>query len=210
MKLRHFTCAIKAILIKPPKLRCKVVCRTKKNMAVLDYKEEPWKNRRDDLVVNCKSPYNAEPVASALVNNFLTPVSQSYIRNHGPVPRVDDNADGWEITFECADLKQTLNVGRLKQFPHVTIFAALQCAGNRRTELATLVKPVKGVGWGPCAIANNSWTGVRMCEVLASLGVENRPNWHLQMEGGDQCPEDKCYGSSIPLSKAMYVPFYVD
>ena len=42
-----------------------------------------------DLIVRTAEPYNAEPPLIALVADRITPVKRFYVRNHGPMPKVD-------------------------------------------------------------------------------------------------------------------------
>ena len=51
-----------------------------------------------DLIVRTAEPYNAEPALIALVADKITPVKHFYVRNHGPLPKVD--ADGFKVRVE--------------------------------------------------------------------------------------------------------------
>jgi len=64
------------------------------------------------LTVNSEKPFNAEPPLSLLADTFLTPNSLFFVRNHLPVPVVDDkmlktyqleasvfDKQGWFILF---------------------------------------------------------------------------------------------------------------
>src|SRR5262245_54248204 len=44
-----------------------------------------------DLIVRTADPYNAEPRLLALVADAVTPVKHFYVRNHGPIPKVEAN-----------------------------------------------------------------------------------------------------------------------
>lgn len=52
------------------------------------YEKDP--ERSVALVVNSEKPFNAEPPLSILVDNFITPNSIFFVRNHLPVPEVDE------------------------------------------------------------------------------------------------------------------------
>lgn len=58
-----------------------------------------------------------------------------FVRNHLPVPLVDP--DEYELEIEGIGIKGiTLNLNDIKtMFKKYEITAAIQCAGNRRTEL---------------------------------------------------------------------------
>lgn len=58
-----------------------------------------------------------------------------YVRNHLPVPDVDPIA--YELDIEGLGIKEkTLSLEDIKKFPKHTITAAIQCGGNRRSEMA--------------------------------------------------------------------------
>jgi len=90
----------------------------------------------------------------------------------------------------------------LRNLPKHTVTAAIMCGGNRRSEMIE-IKPVKGLSWGPSAVGNAKWTGVKLCDVLSAMGVKSDEVRHVQFEGLDTDPTSTAYGASIPLSKAM-------
>lgn len=98
----------------------------------------------------------------------------------------------------------SLSLADVQALPAVTITAAIQCAGNRRTEMSGH-RPVKGGAWDACAISNAAWTGARLTDVLASLGVPDAAALaaagvrHVVFEGADADAEGGTYGASIPL-----------
>ncbi|CAO3600781.1 unnamed protein product [Absidia cylindrospora] len=171
----------------------------------LDYQLEPC---RDDLqlIVRKDMPFNAEPELPNLVKHYLTPTKYFFCRSHGPLPQLNDDH---KITIKGIGLDSefVVSVKQLKSdFKEKTIEMAMQCAGNRRDGLHK-VKFTKGVIWGPGAIGNASYTGCLLKDVLASIGIdrklENISSLHLAFQSVEQCEEDRCYGSSIPLSKAL-------
>lgn len=96
-----------------------------------------------------------------------------------------------------------------RRFEPVTITATIQCAGNRRNEMNPL-KPVKGLAWGFTAISNAQWTGVRLSDVLADVGLNqdrmrrNEGVWnHVHFEGLDSDSSGTRYQASIPAEKAV-------
>lgn len=76
----------------------------------------------------------------------------------------------------------TFSIDDLKKMPKHTITATIMCAGNRRSEMIE-VKPVKGLSWGPAAVSNAEWTGVRLKDVLNLMGItEKTPGYnHVQV-----------------------------
>ncbi|KAL1122967.1 hypothetical protein AAG570_003291 [Ranatra chinensis] len=165
------------------------------------YGNEP--RRHPALRPSSEKPYNAEPPPELLVESFITPQELFYVRNHLPVPEVD--AETYELEISGLGLKKDLKLSLkdLKKFPKHTVTAAVQCAGNRRSEM-TKVKPVKGLNWGHAAIGNATWTGVKLCDLLKHLGLKDDTTaLHVQFEGLDTDVSNTPYGASIPIEKAM-------
>jgi sulfite oxidase len=79
----------------------------------------------------------------------------------------------------------------------------VQCAGNRRKEMAE-VRKVFGVIWDDAVIGNAKWGGVRLCDVLGAAGVTTDENAHVCFASHvTLCQDDEYYGASIPLTKAL-------
>lgn len=184
------------------------------------YANEPA--RWDGLQVRSAAPFNAEPPPAVLVASYITPNHAFYVRNHLPVPPVA-TGDGTDFQLSVAvpavvagapssaasasvgrSCVHTLSLADVQALPAVTITAAIQCAGNRRTEMSGH-RPVKGGAWDVCAISNATWTGARLTDVLASLGVPDASALaaagvrHVVFEGADADAEGGTYGASIPL-----------
>lgn len=52
-------------------------------------------------------------------------------------------------------------------------------------------------------MGNATWTGVRLCDILEDLKI-NENDWnHIQFEGLDLDPSGVPYGASIPVSRAL-------
>ena len=171
------------------------------------YSSEPRGDRPQELTVNAQEPFNAEPPVPILRSNYITPNAYFYVRNHGPVPLVKETdyrltvtgLVGRPLTLSLMDIKQ--------RFPKKTVMATIMCAGNRRTEMSTQVKPVRGVGWGLAAISNATWSGALLRDVLLAADVsrDDRGSIHASFVGMDSVKEEggNGYGSSIPLDKAI-------
>ncbi|CAH2002488.1 unnamed protein product [Acanthoscelides obtectus] len=149
-------------------------------------------------------PFNAEPPPSLLVENFITPKELFYVRNHLPVPNIDAEQYKLEIEIEGAKKTVSLSLDDLKKMPKKTITATIMCAGNRRSEMVK-VKTVKGLNWGPAAVANATWTGVPLRDVLKNAGLDQFDDKykHVQFEAEDVDATGKNYGASIPIWKAI-------
>ena len=170
------------------------------------YSSDPHRDRPKELTVNAKEPFNAEPPVPLLRGSYVTPNAFFYVRNHGPVPLVNETEYRLEVTG-IVRRPLTLSFTELKsRFPKKTVMATLMCAGNRRTEMSG-IKPVRGVGWGVAAISNSTWSGALLRDVLLAAGVDggDEGSFHVSFVGMDSVKEEggKGYGSSIPLEKAM-------
>ncbi|KAF9175063.1 hypothetical protein BGX20_008520, partial [Mortierella sp. AD010] len=192
----------------------------KKELCDLDYLQDPPRNLSNYLV-HAPRPFNAEPHLPLLINSGeITPTDVFFKRNHGPIPDIhledhrvyigiqqatqDSRGHPSRIEWKALDMKDIMT-----KWPKATISASLQCAGNRREGLAQ-VKEVKGVIWKAGTISNAVWSGPRLCDILKSVAVvpddlhhEMIRNFHVSFEADDHVKEDACYGSSIPLRKAM-------
>ena len=168
------------------------------------YANDP--DRSPVLKLNTAQPFNAETPPLLLNNSYLTPNDLFFVRNHLPVPEIDAASFRLEVSGVGMETV-SLTLEELKtQFPEHTVTATLQCAGNRRAELAA-VKPVKGISWTGGAIGTAQWTGVRLRDVLLKAGLqeaEDGPVQHVHLKGLDTNPlTGECYGASIPVEKAL-------
>lgn len=180
------------------------------NLIITDSKpiisDDPYANeppRLNIFRVNSAKPFNAEPPSDLLISNFITPNEIHYVRNHLPVPIVDPKE--YTLTIEGLGVKTTkLTIDDIKsKFPLVKVVAAIQCAGNRRSEM-NKVKPVKGLDWKGGAIGNAEWTGVRLRDLLEYSGIDiTKGIEHIQFEGLDKDMTNQSYGSSIPFTKGF-------
>ncbi|ORZ16674.1 Oxidoreductase, molybdopterin-binding domain-containing protein [Lobosporangium transversale] len=197
----------------------------KKELCDLDYSQDPPRILSNYLV-HAPKPFNAEPHLPLLINSgHITPTDVFFKRNHGPIPdiRLQDhriyigvqrqnqsNRNGLTAApMDIVEWKVLTMDDIMNKWPKATITASLQCAGNRREGLAQ-VKEVKGVIWKAGTISNAVWAGPRLCDILRNVaGVpedlhhEMIRNYHVSFEADDHVKEDVCYGSSIPLRKAM-------
>ncbi|KAG0347897.1 hypothetical protein BG004_006616 [Podila humilis] len=179
----------------------------------LDYTHDPTRVLQN-YIVRAQRPFNAEPTLPLLVSDYITPSEVFFKRNHGPIPDIQLEHHQVYIGVQKGDCTgvewKALSMHDLMtKWPKATITASLQCAGNRRDGLAK-VKEVKGVIWGAGTISNALWSGPRLCDILKDVAnvPENLLNdmirtSHVSFEADDHVKEDVCYGSSIPLRKAM-------
>jgi len=160
------------------------------------------------LTVLSKKPFNAETPSKLLPPTYLTPTEVFFVRNHLPVPEVDPqdyrlsvclgtdgDPDNLQVLAEF-----TLDDLKTKFEPH-SVDSVIQCSGNRRSDLKR-IKEIKGLDWKVGAIGNARWTGVRLIDLLKSLGIDSEKYQeqiikHIQMEGLDCDMSGQSYGASI-------------
>lgn len=162
-------------------------------------------DRDHGLVVHSRQPYNAEPTPERLVQHGLTAQRDFYVRSHGEIPRLDAASYRVAVTGRVAE-RFELSLNMLEtRFETVTVTATMQCAGNRRSDLA-LVKEVTGDLWGVGAIGNAAWTGVRLADVLRAARTEESAALHVAFAAHDDVTADGRtfrFGVSVPLAKAL-------
>ena len=168
---------------------------------------DPFANepeRSPNLSVLSSKPCNAETPLSMLAEKFLTPNELFYVRSHLPTPQINDEEYELEIGGIGLSDDVILSLQDLKKFPQHTVTAAIQCGGNRRSEMND-IKPLKGLNWKGGAIGNAQWTGVRLYDVLKHIGVQTDDESikHVHFEGYDVGADGSPYAASIAVGKAL-------
>ena len=160
-----------------------------------------------DLIVRAQTPFNAEPQLNRLVEDYLTPVDQFFVRSHAPVPRTD--LETFRLTVEgLVHRPLALSVAEIRdRFRAHEVTATLTCAGNRRSEHAA-VQPMGGLQWDAGAISTTTWTGASLADLLAAAGVREGAK-HVWFQGRDQVQEKDgslgTFDGSIPLERLQQV-----
>ncbi|EAW14894.1 putative sulfite oxidase [Aspergillus clavatus NRRL 1] len=150
------------------------------------------------------SPLNREPSIKKLVASYITPTEISYDRNHGPIPHLSAShtvhVDGLVSTRLALSIQQLAT-----DFPQQEVICALECAGNRRHTMRTMLKEVDGIDWGDAAVMNCRWKGPRMRDVLRRAGVgEGRQGLHVEFSCHQaKCQDDEWFGASVPLERCL-------
>lgn len=157
-----------------------------------------------DLIYRSRAPRNGEPRLDKLVENWVTPNSQFYIRSHGANPAIVANEfkvsiDGMveqPLEFSIPEL--------IEKFPKSSVTCTVSCAGIRRYEFMK-EKAIKGVAWQEGPIGNAVWSGVRLSDVLKAAVIKPDSK-HVWFEGADEVVDGKStfpFGGSVPLSKLL-------
>jgi len=122
------------------------------------------------LVLNDR-PFNIEAQAH-LLDDKVTPNSKMFIRNNGLIPK-EINELEWTLTIDGESVKaiKTYTLQELKKkFKPYTYQVTLECGGNGRSEFNP---PAKGNQWTIGAVHCAKWTGIRLKDVLADVGLKN-------------------------------------
>ena len=160
--------------------------------------------RSRELIVRRQLPLNAEPPLRLVASAMLTPRGSFFIRSHGTIPELD--ADRHRLRIGGHVRKPLdLTLPEVKGlFPSYTVAATLQCAGNRRDELAA-VDAVDGLKWQQGAIGNAEWTGVRLADLLRAAECQESGR-HVAFASVDEVDLEGArfpFGGSIPITKAL-------
>ena len=99
------------------------------------------------------------------MEDWITPNDDFFIRNHYPVPVIDEK--DYTLTIEGIGVKKTVfTLEDLKtKFKKHEVTSSIMCGGNRRGGLNQLEKTM-GTGWGTGAIGNAKWGGVLLADVI--------------------------------------------
>ncbi len=154
------------------------------------------------LIRKSYRPPNYETPVEYL-GDVITRNDAFFVRWHlSGIPEV--KAETWRLNVggEAADKQVSFTLQELKsQFPQVEVVAVCQCSGNRRG----LFEPhVAGVIWGPGAMGNARWRGVRLKDVLARAGVKKEAV-EISFDGADGPPVAATpdFVKSLPMWKAL-------
>ena len=166
--------------------------------------ETPIDAAKADLIYRTRAPRNGEPKLEKLVENWVTPTRQFYIRSHGANPPIV--ADDFKVSVDgMVEKPLEFSIQELiDKFPKSSVTCTVSCAGIRRYEFMK-EKAIKGVAWQEGPIGNAVWSGVRLSDVLKAAGVEPEAK-HVWFEGADEVVDGKAtfpFGGSVPMSKLL-------
>lgn len=154
------------------------------------------------LRVHTEEPENLETRA-ACFKGWMVPTSAFYRRNHFPYP--PSAGLGWRLIVDGeVERPQSLTLRDLKSMDQTSLWALLECAGNKR---AFFSPPPTGDAWGIGAVGQAEWSGVPLRTVLAQAGL--RPEAaHVIFTGSDhglfeETGEHVPFARSLPLQKAL-------
>jgi len=150
-------------------------------------------------------PFNGGLPLGALVRHPVTPAELFFVRSHAAVPRIDARRFRL-LVGGLVKRPLSLSLEELRRdFPKVRVEAALECAGNRRKELLSIAPVFGELAWGPEAVSDAVWGGVRLRDVLKTAGVQGGAR-HASFVGLDRVRKEGAvtpFGASVPLAKAL-------
>jgi sulfite oxidase len=155
--------------------------------------------------VKRQTPFNGEPPVALLRRSWITPTPLFFSRNNADTFPIADSGSYRLKVSGMVNRTLSLSLDELRSLPLKTLPITLQCAGNRRSELAEY-QPISGeLPWDAGAISNGEWRGVALADVLAKSGIQQGAE-HVEFISFDQVQKDGKvfgFGASIPLNKAL-------
>ena len=155
------------------------------------------------LVLNDR-PVNAETPAH-LLDDRVTPADKLFVRNNG-IPPADIDLDSWTLDVDGESVAKAarFSLAALKEgFEHHSYQLTLECGGNGRWEFDP---PARGNQWTTGAVGCPRWTGVRLADVLDSVGLKNDAVY-IGYYGADAHisgnPDKVPISRGVPITKAL-------
>lgn len=160
--------------------------------------------KHKEMVLLNDRPLNLEAPAH-LLDDAITPAEKMFVRNNGNLPEnIEVNKWTLEISGESVKTKKVFTLNELKtKFKNYTYQLQLECGGNGRSGFSP---QTSGNQWQEGAISCAEWTGVRLRDVLESVGI-NADAVYIGFVGKDlHLSGDKTKATisrGVPLSKAL-------
>ena len=122
---------------------------------------------------------NAEMLWSSVdPKAYLTPQSRLFVRNHSRTPQISRETYALRVFGDGLATPRTesdalsLTFADLQRLPHHELTAVVECTGNGRSFFSTQQgQTVSGTAWTLGAVGTVRWSGVRLRDVLSSLGL---------------------------------------
>jgi sulfane dehydrogenase subunit SoxC len=131
------------------------------------------------------------------LEGIITPNGLHYIRSHAGTPAIDP-AQHRLLVHGMVDRPLSFGMDDLARFPSISRLHFLECSGNTSFYKASLIKPNWNVQDTHGLLSCAEWTGVRLADVLAEVGVKPGVKWILA-EGADAAAMTR----SVPIEKAQ-------
>ncbi len=137
----------------------------------LAFDYDPLKGKSPDMKVLGDKPWNVETPVH-LLDDAVTPVEKMFIRNNGLIPAAPADLAKWTLTINGESVKsaKVYSLSDLKKrFKTYTYQLVLECGGNGR---AGYEPQTTGNPWDQGAVSCAEWTGVRLKDILADVGLK--------------------------------------
>lgn len=131
------------------------------------------------------------------LTGIITPNGLHHVRSHAGTPDIDPDRHRL-LVHGLVERPLIFTMDDLLRFPSVSRLHFIECSGNTQLYKESQIK----AGWtvqdthGQVSCAE--WTGVRLADVLAEVGVKPEATWMLA-EGADAAAMTR----SIPVAKAL-------
>lgn len=164
---------------------------------------QPTPSKSPALIRVWGSPDLLETPLRELGRSWITPNDLFFVLNRAR-PDLSPGEEDWEVTVG-GEVDQPFRIplralGQPSAFEAVELTAYLQCAGAGRRFFRP---PIDDVPWGPGAIGNARWRGVRLADLLRAARPRSTAR-HVALLGKDASPANPdSYIKSIPLEKAL-------
>lgn len=167
--------------------------------------EDPLAGKSPEMIILSDKPWNVE-TPPHLLDDAITPVEKMFIRNNGLAPEASVNAATWTLTIngESVNKPKTYKIADLKKrFKTYTYQLVLECGGNGRSGFQP---QTSGNQWDQGAISCAEWTGVRLKDILADVGLKDDAVYigyygkdsHLSRD-----PSKVAISRGVPMRKAL-------
>ncbi|MCE7058462.1 sulfite oxidase [Dyadobacter sp. CY343] len=162
------------------------------------------KGKNPEMIVQGDKPWNVESPVH-LLDDKITPVEKMFIRNNGLIPEKFD-VSKWTLTIdgESAKAPKTYTLEDLKKkFKTYTYQLVLECGGNGRSGFQP---QASGNQWGQGAVHCASWTGVRLKDILADVGIKDDAvyiGYHGKDQHLSRDPKKEAISRGVPIAKAL-------
>ncbi len=171
----------------------------------LALQDDALKGKSPEMIILSNKPWNVEAPPHLLDDN-ITPVEKMFIRNNGLVPESPINPATWTLTIKGESVKasKTYKISDLKKrFKIYTYQIVLECGGNGRSGFQP---QTSGNQWDQGAVSCSEWTGVRLKDILADVGLKEDAVYigyygkdlHLSRD-----PSKEAISRGVPIKKAM-------
>lgn len=160
--------------------------------------------KNKELMMLSDRPLNIE-TPPHLLDDKVTPADKMFVRNNGNLPNSID-IKTWTLTIEGESVNKTVTYSLedlKKKFKHYTYQLVLECAGNGRGGFSP---QAAGNQWKEGAVSCAMWTGVRLRDVLNSVGIKSDAVYigyygkDLHLSGD---PNKSTISRGVPIKKAL-------